>query len=61
VYVAEDVAGNSFAIGGRPGTKVYWTVTGERKDDVAADARASMPVEQPKTDELRGRSVNGLW
>ena len=32
IYVLEDVEGNHFAIGGAPDTKVYWTVTGDRKD-----------------------------
>jgi len=56
VYVAEDVSGNRFTIGGPPGTKVYWTVTGDRKDQSAEVIRTLMPVEQPKTGELAGRS-----
>ena len=58
VYVAEKVSGNSFAIGGRPGTEVYWTVTGERKDQTAELARIFTPVEQAKTGELAGHSLD---
>jgi hypothetical protein len=61
VFIADDVAGNRFVIGGRPGTKVYWTVTGERKDAVAAQGRTDLPVEQVKTGSLVGRSINGSW
>ena len=56
VFVAEDVAGNRFAIGGRPGTRVYWMVTGERKDVGAEAIRRMIPVEQPKTGMLAGTS-----
>jgi hypothetical protein len=58
VYVAEDVAGNRFVIGGKPGTKVYWQVTGERKDVSAEATRRMMPVEQPKTGDLAGRMLD---
>jgi hypothetical protein len=58
VYVAEEVSGNTFVIGGKPGTKVYWTVTGDRKDQSAEIARTIMPVEQVKEKELAGRSLN---
>jgi hypothetical protein len=58
VYVAVDVAGNSFSIGGRPGTKVYWTVTGERKDQVAEITRARIPVQKRRTGALVGRSIS---
>ena len=58
VYVAEKVAGNQFVIGGKPGTEVYWTVTGERKDAQAEIARILTPVEQPKTGALRGVMVD---
>ncbi len=44
-------------IGGKPGTKVYWMVTGERKDDVAEAIRTSEPVEQAKTAEEEIRSL----
>jgi hypothetical protein len=58
VYVAVDVAGNSFSIGGRPGTKVYWTVTGERKDQLAEITRLRMPVQERRTGALAGRSIS---
>ncbi|HEC79576.1 MAG TPA: hypothetical protein ENI34_10650 [candidate division WOR-3 bacterium] len=58
IYVAEDVAGNRFVIGGKPGTKVYWTVTAERKDVHARIAKILTPVEQPKTDHLIGHSLD---
>jgi len=58
VYVAEDVSGNRFAIGGKPGTKVYWLVTGDRKDQSAEIIRAMMPVEQPKTGALARRMLD---
>jgi len=58
VYVAEDVSGNRFAIGGPAGTKVYWQVTGERRDQGAEAVRLMMPVEQPKTGNLAGRSLD---
>ena len=61
VCVAAEIKGNTFAIGGRPGVKVFWTVTAERKDPVAEQSRKDMPVEQTKADGLAGRSVNGLW
>jgi hypothetical protein len=58
VYVADKVQGNRFAIGGKPGTEVYWTVTGDRKDPGAEIARVFMPVEQEKVGELKGRSLD---
>jgi len=58
VYVAVDVAGNSFSIGGRPGTKVYWVVTGERKDQVAEITRIRTPVQKRRTGALVGRSIS---
>ena len=58
VYVAEDVSGNRFVIGGKPGTKVYWLVTGERQDVSAEAIRRTMPVEQPKTGALAGRMLD---
>jgi hypothetical protein len=66
VYVAEKVSGNRFAIGGKPGTEVYWIVTGERKDQNAELARIFTPVEQTKTGDLRGHSLDddglaGYW
>ena len=56
VYVAEDISGNRFVIGGKPGAKVYWQVTGDRKDQSADVIRTIMPVEQPKTGALAGVS-----
>ena len=58
VYVAEKVSGNQFTIGGKPGTEVYWTVTGERKDQSAEIARILTPVEQDKTGSLVGHSLD---
>jgi len=58
VYVAEDVTANRFVIGGRPGMRVYWTVTGERKDQVAEITRARMPVQKRRTGALVGRSIS---
>jgi hypothetical protein len=58
VYVAEEVRGNRFTIGGKPGTKVFWQVTGERKDVSAEATRRMMPVEQLKTGELAGRMLD---
>ena len=58
VYVAQEESNNRFVIGGRPGTKVYWQVTGERKDVSAEATRRMMPVEQPKTGPLAGRMLD---
>ncbi|OGC43550.1 hypothetical protein A2Y85_07620 [candidate division WOR-3 bacterium RBG_13_43_14] len=58
VYVAEDVRGNTFAIGGKPDMKVYWTVTAERTDIHAEIARVQTPVVQEKTGDLRGHSID---
>jgi hypothetical protein len=58
VYVAEKTSGNRFTIGGRPGTEVYWQVTGERKDVSAEITRRLMPVEQPKTGVLAGTMLD---
>lgn len=58
VYVAEDIKGNSFVIGGKPNTKVYWLVTGERQDVSAEAIRRMMPVEQLKAGELAGRMLD---
>jgi hypothetical protein len=58
VYLAEDVVGNRFVVAGKPGTKVYWTAMGERKDVSAEAIRRMMPVEQPKTGKLAGRSLD---
>ncbi|MEO0074613.1 MAG: hypothetical protein ABIK31_00690, partial [candidate division WOR-3 bacterium] len=58
VYVAEDISNNQFVIGGKPGMKVYWQVTAERKDVSAEITKILMPVEQEKTGELRGVSAD---
>jgi hypothetical protein len=58
IYVAEKVQGNRFVIGGVPGTEVYWTVTGDRKDPSAEITRIFMPVEQLKEDDLAGHSLD---
>ncbi|MEO0021764.1 MAG: hypothetical protein ABIK48_06275 [candidate division WOR-3 bacterium] len=58
VYVAEKISGNRFVIGGRPGTEVYWLVTGERQDVSAEATRRLMPVEQKKTGDLAGRMLD---
>jgi hypothetical protein len=58
VFVAQEVSGNSFVIGGKAGTKVFWTVTGERKDPSAEITKILMPVEQTKTGALTGRSFD---
>ena len=47
VYVASEVSGNQFKIGGgRPGMKISWQVTGIRKDAFANEHR--IPVEENK-------------
>ena len=58
VYVADKVVGNQFVIGGKPGTEVYWTVTGERKDQLAEITRIRMPVQKRRTGALVGRSIS---
>jgi hypothetical protein len=58
VWVEEEVTNSSFVIGGKPGIKVYWTVTGERKDQSAEITKIIMPVEQPKTGALADRSLD---
>jgi hypothetical protein len=58
VYLAGEVDGNGFVIGGRPGIKVNWIVTGERQDVSAEATRRMMPVEQPKTGDLAGTMLD---
>jgi len=58
VYVAEKVNGNRFVIGGKPNIEVYWTVTGARKDPPAQITKIIMPVEQPKSGDLAGHSLD---
>ncbi len=53
VYVAEEIADNSFRIGGgRAGLKVSWQVTGVRKDPYAELHR--IKVEEQKPEKERG-------
>jgi hypothetical protein len=58
VFVAEDISGNRFVVGGKPSAKVYWLVTGDRRDPSAEITRLIMPVEQPKTGALAGHSLD---
>ncbi len=58
VYIAEEVQENGFVVGGKPGAKVHWTVTGARKDPSAEITKILMPVEQPKDGGLAGRSLD---
>lgn len=57
-YLVENVKGNRFVIAGKPGSEVHWLVTGERKDASAEAIKILMPVEQPKTGGLAGRSLD---
>jgi hypothetical protein len=58
VFVAKKIVGNRFAVGGKPGTEVYWTVIAERKDQHAEVARVLTPVEQSKVNELVNHSID---
>jgi hypothetical protein len=58
IYVAEKISENRFVVGGKPGTEVYWTVIAERKDMHAEIARILTPVEQQKTGDLIGHSLD---
>ncbi|UCG43032.1 MAG: hypothetical protein JSU73_14470 [candidate division WOR-3 bacterium] len=58
VFVAQEVSAGRFVVGGRPGTKVFWQVTGERKDVSAEATRRMIPVEQPKTGPLADRMLD---
>ncbi len=58
VYLVEEVSGNRFAVGGKPGIKVNWIATGEREDVSAEATRRMMPVEQVKTGALAGRMLD---
>lgn len=57
-YLVENVKDNQFVIAGKPGSEVHWLVTGERKDPSAEAIKILMPVEQAKTGELAGRSLD---
>jgi len=58
VFIAREVAENTFVIGGKPGIKVFWTVTADRNDQSARIGQLLTPVEQPKTGALVGRSLD---
>jgi hypothetical protein len=58
VFIAEEVTGNRFMVGGKPGTKFFWTVSGEREDQNAQLTRILTPVEQQKTGKMVGHSVD---
>jgi len=57
-FLVENVKDNQFVIAGKPGSEVHWLVTGERKDPSAEAIKILMPVEQTKTGELAGRSLD---
>lgn len=53
LYIAEEVSGNQFKIGGGPAAvRVSWQVTGIRKDPFAEANR--IPVEEPKSGNEKG-------
>jgi hypothetical protein len=57
VFVAEEIVGGRFKIGGgTPGLKVSWTVTG-RRNDLFVRARG-VPVEQEKPEGYRGKYLH---
>mgnify|MGYP000429755027 CR=1 FL=1 len=57
LYVAEEISGNTFVIGGgTPGKKVSWQVTGVRQDKYANENRIIDEVE--KEDYNKGRFVH---
>lgn len=57
LYVASEVAGNSFRIaGGRPGMRVSWQVTGSRNDAYAL--AHPIVVEEEKQEDERGRYLH---
>jgi hypothetical protein len=58
VYLATTEADNEFVIGGQPGLQVQWLATGARKDQSPQITEDLMPVEQPKTGALAGRSLD---
>jgi hypothetical protein len=56
LYIAQEMAGNQFAIGGgAPGLKVSWQVTGIRQDAYAQAHR--IPVEQDKPADEKGTYI----
>ncbi len=57
VYIAEEISGNEFHIGGGlPGMKVSWQVTGIRQDAYANAHRVKVEVE--KVGEERGKYLH---
>jgi hypothetical protein len=54
----ENVKDNKFVIAGKPGSEVHWLVTGERKDMSAEVTTIIAPVEQRKTGDLVGESLD---
>ncbi len=58
VFIVENVRDNRFVIGGKPGTEVHWTVTGERRDPSAEITKTVLPVEQEKEGKFIGHSID---
>jgi hypothetical protein len=52
LYVKEEIKNNKFTIGGEPGTKVSWQVTGTRKDAWAEKYRPKIEEEKGSRDGL---------
>ena len=56
LYIAQEVSGNQFKIGGgKPGAKVSWQLTGIRQDDYARDHR--IKVEEVKPVAQQGKRL----
>ncbi len=58
VFVESGEKDNRFVIAGKPEAQVNWIVTAERKDPSAEITKILLPVEQPKTGGLAGRSLD---
>ncbi len=58
VFVEGGEKDNQFVIAGKPEVQVNWIVTAERKDPSAEITKILLPVEQPKTGGLVGRSLD---
>ena len=56
VYVVQEVTGNRFTIGGKPGVKVFWQVTGIRQDPYANSHRIQVEVDKPANE--RGKYLH---
>jgi hypothetical protein len=57
VYVAQEMQGNTFKIGGgKRGLKVSWQITGIRQDAYAREY--PIPVEESKSADERGKYLN---